>query len=154
MARLKSFAEAQQRMGALNRRPPRVVPIAVRRIVGSVDDNQIAALRPNFLPRRYGDQDSRYQSVYQALNADVPLPAIEVYALGDAYYVVDGHHRVAATRALGQAYIDALVHEFLLPIAPLGGDDGHSCRPAWRAWLGWRRQRHECPCGELRGRSA
>ena len=86
-------------MGALNRRPPRVVPIAVRRIVGSVDDNQIAALRPNFLPRRYGAQDARYQRVYRALDADVPLPAIEVYALGDAYYVVDGHHRVAATRA-------------------------------------------------------
>lgn len=144
MVRLKSFEEAQQRTGALNRRPPRIVPIAVGCIVGSVDANQIAALRPDFLPRRYGAQDARYQRVYRALDADVPLPAIEVYALGDAYYVVDGHHRVAAARALGQEYIDALVHEFLPQIVPVR-DGGRLSRSVWRTW--WRRRRHDCPCG-------
>ena len=51
-----------------------------------------------------------------AMRAGQALPAIEVYALGEEYYVVDGHHRVAAARALGQLYLDALVHEFLLPV--------------------------------------
>ena len=30
--------------------------------------------------------------------------------------MVDGHHRAAAARALGQLYLDALVHEFVLPV--------------------------------------
>ena len=41
----------------------------------------------------------------------LPLPAIEVYKLGDCYYVLDGHHRVAAARAASQISIDAEVIE-------------------------------------------
>jgi hypothetical protein len=37
---------------------------------------------------------------------------VELYLLEDRYYVVDGHHRVAAARSLGQLYVDALVTEF------------------------------------------
>lgn len=147
MARLKSFEEAQRRTGALNRLPPRVVPIDVECIVGSVDDAQRAALRPDFLPRRYGEQNGRYQSVYRALERDVPLPAIEVYALDGAYFVVDGHHRVAASRALGRAYIDALVHEFPLPGVHIGS---RGCPPPSRRWhVPWtRRERPCCSCSE------
>lgn len=46
-----------------------------------------------------------------------PLPAIEVYSQGDAYDVVDGHHRVAAAWRLGQLYLDAIIHAFLRPNA-------------------------------------
>src|SRR5207302_8436937 len=57
----------------------------------------------------------RYRSVLTAMCTDVSLPAIEVYALREEYYVLDGHHRVAAARAVGYLYLDALVHEFVLP---------------------------------------
>src|ERR687886_2350641 len=50
------------------------------------------------------------------MRAGQALPPIEVYALGEEYYVVDGHHRVAAARALGYLYLDALVHECVLPL--------------------------------------
>jgi hypothetical protein len=116
MAPLKSFEAARQCIGAWNRRPVRVASIEVRQIVGSVDEAKRAALTPRFLPRRWGMQARRYRAILAAMCAGRALPAIEVYALGDEYYVVDGHHRVAAARALGQVYIDALVHEFLLPI--------------------------------------
>jgi uncharacterized protein (DUF1015 family) len=40
------------------------------------------------------------------------LPAVELYQLHDAYYVVDGHHRIAAARSLGWIAVDAEVTEF------------------------------------------
>jgi len=116
MTRLTSFEAARRGAGAWNRRPGRVVPIEVRRVVGSVDEVKRAALTPRFLPRWGGTHAPRYRSVLAAMQAGHALPAIEVYALGEEYYVVDGHHRVAAARALGQLYLDALVHEFLLPV--------------------------------------
>lgn len=41
------------------------------------------------------------------------LPAIEVYRLGNGYYVVDGHHRVAAAQRPGILDIDAVVIEYV-----------------------------------------
>jgi hypothetical protein len=41
------------------------------------------------------------------------LPAVDLYQLGFGYYVVDGHHRVAAARQLGQLEIEANVVEFV-----------------------------------------
>jgi hypothetical protein len=112
---IKSFDEVSQREGALNRLPPRLMPVELKRIVGSVSRTKVEGLTRAFLPRGEGERSARYRSVYAALSEDVPLPPIEVYALRSRYYVVDGHHRVAAARALGFCYLDALVHEFLLP---------------------------------------
>jgi hypothetical protein len=53
----------------------------------------------------------------------VPLPPVDLYKItgrrdpkGAApvseYYVVDGHHRVAMARKLGQAFLDARVVEY------------------------------------------
>src|SRR5438552_1405242 len=115
MAQLQSFAEAQRRDGALNRLPPRVVAVEVRCIVGSVSQTKVDTLSNAFLLRKDGVIAPRYRSVLAAMRTDVSLPPIEVYALRDAYYVADGHHRVAAARALGCLYLDARVHEFALP---------------------------------------
>lgn len=113
--KIKSFEEARQRDGTLNRLPPRLLPVEIRRIVGSVSAPKVAELTADFLGRHGGENAPRYRSVHDAMQADVPLPPIELYALRGKYYVVDGHHRVAAARALGYLYLDALVHEFLLP---------------------------------------
>jgi hypothetical protein len=47
------------------------------------------------------------------MRSGTPLPAVELYKLGSGYYVVDGNHRVAAARELGQTEIDADVSEFV-----------------------------------------
>ena len=44
------------------------------------------------------------------------LPPLELYKLGFGYYVLDGHHRVAAARLLDMIEIEAEVVEFV-PIA-------------------------------------
>lgn len=146
MARLKSFEEARRQVGALNRLPPRVRAIAVDCIVGSADDRQVMALRADFLSRRLRAQDARYQHVYRALLADAPLPAIEVYALDGRYFVVDGHHRVAAARSLGRAYLDALVHEFPLPRAASVSAGGAGTAPARRRGRFWPQRERPCAC--------
>jgi len=57
----------------------------------------------------------RLESIKQALKEQRPLPLIELYKMDDEYYVVDGHHRIAAAREMGQRFIDAHVIEYLPP---------------------------------------
>ena len=42
-------------------------------------------------------------------------PPIDVYKVGDAYFVVDGNHRVSVSRQLGLDTIEAYVTEFETP---------------------------------------
>jgi hypothetical protein len=48
---------------------------------------------------------------YQA-RRDTALPPVELYKLGEIYYVLDGHHRVAAAKSLGQMAMEAIVTEY------------------------------------------
>jgi hypothetical protein len=50
---------------------------------------------------------SRWRRIEQAGRDLTPLPPIEVVQVGDGYWVVDGHHRVALARKIGQAFVDA-----------------------------------------------
>jgi hypothetical protein len=65
----------------------------------------------------------RFHRVGEAMRSGKALPPLELYKLkrrsgtsGDSpaseYYVVDGHHRVAMARKLGQDFLDAHVTEF------------------------------------------
>jgi hypothetical protein len=44
------------------------------------------------------------------------MPPIEVYQVGDAYFVVDGNHRVSNARQEGMKTIEAYVCEFMTPV--------------------------------------
>ena len=83
--------------------------IPVASIVGSVDGASQLFDR-NFRP--VSDRArARLGSILMAMRQDEPLPPIEVWAWRGEYYVLDGHHRVAAARALGSDYISAHVIE-------------------------------------------
>jgi hypothetical protein len=83
--------------------------IPVARIVGSVDGASQLFDR-NFRP--VSDRArARLGSVLVAMRQGEPFPPIEVWAWRGEYYVLDGHHRVAAARALGSDYISAHVIE-------------------------------------------
>lgn len=56
-----------------------------------------------------GITSERWLSVATARLNNVPVPAIEVVQIGDAYFVRDGHHRVSVARALGEDFIEANV---------------------------------------------
>lgn len=112
---LRSFLDDAARAGPLMQRALGVRTVPVAQIVGSV--GRAHELGPDFRPlqRRLADEQ-RYRRVLEAMAKGVALPPVELYRLGFGYYVLDGHHRVAAAKALGQAEIEANVTEFV----PLG----------------------------------
>jgi hypothetical protein len=81
--------------------------------------------RPNdfdasFLPVR-PQLRRRWAQLDAAMRRGEPVPPIEVYHLGDVYFVKDGHHRVSVARHLGWKTILARVIE-VRTRAPLTGD--------------------------------
>jgi hypothetical protein len=117
---VRGFAADAARAGpaAPRRLPPRAVEVA--RIVGTAADP--AAYGADFRPRRRWTADEqRFRRVLDALDRGAALPPVELHKLGYGYYVVDGHHRVAAARRRGQLWLDADVTEFL----PLGDPEAH-----------------------------
>jgi nucleotide-binding universal stress UspA family protein len=111
---LRCFGEDAERAGMLTQRNLGIRSIEVARIVGSVD--RCTELGMDFRPparrRRKHDED-RFRRVRNAINQNAAMPAIDVYKLGFGYYVLDGHHRVAAALENGQVEIDANVVEYV-----------------------------------------
>jgi hypothetical protein len=67
-----------------------------------------------FLPRRTHVRQ-RWQRVKAAF-FDQGTPPIEVYQVGDAYFVIDGNHRVSIAQQDGMKTIEAYVTEYLTPV--------------------------------------
>jgi hypothetical protein len=111
---LRSFHEDAARAGFLSQRKLGLRTIETTRIVGSVGRHQ--ELGPDFRPpqrRRRGPDEDRYRRITRAMDEGAEMPPIDVYKLGFGYYVLDGHHRLAAALQNGQVEIDANVTEFL-----------------------------------------
>lgn len=87
--------------------------VPVEQIVGSV--SRYNDFDRAFLPRQTRTQE-RWMSIDRAHLSDVILPPIDLYKIGDTYYVRDGNHRVSVARQKGQAYIDADVIEVDVPV--------------------------------------
>jgi hypothetical protein len=95
-----------------------VQTIALDKIVGST--GRYRDFDRAFLPiQRH--LKGRWTNISKARYEDVELPAIEVYKVGDVYFVRDGNHRVSVAREREQAFIDAYVTEIQIPI-PLTPD--------------------------------
>ncbi len=73
-----------------------------------------------FLPRSEALRE-RWEDVKDLAEGASGFPAVELYQVGDAYFAVDGHHRISVARSLGAPSIEAHVLEFLTPV-PLGAD--------------------------------
>jgi hypothetical protein len=69
-----------------------------------------------FLPRDESLRE-RWEEVEDLAEGPAGFPTVELYQVGEAYFVVDGHHRVSVARSLGVPTIEARVREFLSPVA-------------------------------------
>jgi hypothetical protein len=85
-----------------------VKTVRLDQILGTV--NRYHDFDRAFLPTQTFTAD-RWQRVSRAWYADISLPPILLYQVGDIYFVVDGHHRVSVAREQGQEFIDAEVRE-------------------------------------------
>jgi hypothetical protein len=73
-----------------------------------------------FLPRDEALRD-RWEEVEELAEGPAGFQPVELYKVGETYFVVDGHHRVSVARSLGVPSIEALVKEFLTPV-PISPD--------------------------------
>jgi hypothetical protein len=112
--KLLSFDAEQARRGAYASVDRGLLTVEVARITGSV--GRAAELGPDFryrgfLSRTTGRNDSRVNRLRALFDAG-RVPPLELYQIGDDYFVVDGHHRVAIARQRQVIDLDAHVVEF------------------------------------------
>jgi uncharacterized ParB-like nuclease family protein len=116
---LLSMDKVLKAAGTLGRSDRGVQDIPIEKIVGSAaSPSKATDFDPSFLPLSTRTRD-RWTRIYREMAEGGELPPIDVYKLGDNYYVIDGHHRVSVARALGWDTISARVIE-VQTRAPLG----------------------------------
>lgn len=115
---LVSFDQVKRSLKTLGESYRGIKTVPIAQIVGS------ATLRFHdfdgaFLPTSERTK-SRWRSVDAAWYEAVDLPPVQLYKIGDAFFVRDGHHRVSVAREKGQEFIEAEVIEVKtrVPVTP------------------------------------
>jgi ParB-like chromosome segregation protein Spo0J len=100
---------------SIQRRPVRFETVPSGRIVGTVRHPSTIEVdfRP-IEPLRTRAWEFRTARIQDAIDSLIDLPPVTVFEVAGDYYVVDGHHRVAAAKRLG-ADVDALVTTLVVP---------------------------------------
>jgi len=106
---LLSYDEVAEKLKLRARTERGVQHIPLDAIVGSL--GRYTDFTRTFLPRR-NDDKQRWAGVKAATEDDLGLPPIEVYKVGEVYFVVDGNHRVSIARQARFQTIEARVIEF------------------------------------------
>jgi hypothetical protein len=113
---LPSLYDVHPAAGTAPRRAIGLRSVSLDRIVGTMrHPSQNTA---DFLPLRGlrgQNWRGRWQRINRAMDELAVLPSVELVQVGDDYYVVDGHNRVAAARRAGGAEIDADVTQLIVP---------------------------------------
>ncbi len=106
--RLLSFEEVHQLLEEKRQIPRGTRMIPIDHIVGSV--GRYGDFDRHFLPLNPASEE-RWKRLDVALNRLVSLPPIEVFQVGEVYFVRDGNHRVSVARANDLVEIEAQVTE-------------------------------------------
>jgi nucleotide-binding universal stress UspA family protein len=119
---LLSFEDVRHKLKAGVSGQRRLEDIPLDAIVGSV--GRYADFNRQFLPLHDSDED-RWARVKTAMEGLSGVPPIEVYKLGNAYFVLDGNHRVSVARRAGNSHIQAYVTEVQsrVPVSPYDSPD-------------------------------
>lgn len=114
---LLSYEEVAEKLKLRARMERGVQHIPLDAIVGSV--GRYTDFTRTFLPRRRDDVE-RWTGVKAAMEEGAGLPPIEVYKVGQAYFVIDGNHRVSIARQEEFKTIEARVIEVMtdIPLTP------------------------------------
>jgi hypothetical protein len=107
--RLLSFDDVRRELTATNRLQRGTRVVEVDEIVGSV--GRWRDFDRSFLPAR-ASVGQRWKRIDRAFQNGEDLPPVELYKLEEAYFVVDGHHRVSVARYHDVPTLEASVAEF------------------------------------------
>jgi nucleotide-binding universal stress UspA family protein len=105
---LLSYDEVRQKLQLQGGMARGIRDIPLDAIVGSV--GRYSDFTRDFLPRERV-QPERWARLRIAASGLVGLPPIEVYQIGEVYFVQDGNHRVSVAREMGAKHIQAFVTE-------------------------------------------
>jgi hypothetical protein len=131
---LMSFDHVQQKLQLDNVRYLELQDVRVDLIAGSV--GRYSDFTRAFFPRKDHLQQ-RWQRIDELVASGHALPPIELYKVGQVYFVRDGNHRVSVARQRGLTTLRAKVWEYETDV-PLGPDhdvDDLLCRTAHAAFV-------------------
>lgn len=115
---LLSFEQVRDKLKIRGQHYAGLQTIPINKIVGTV--GRYHEFNRAFLPTRDHIRE-RWKGVYTAAHSQAGFPPIDVYQIGDVYFVRDGHHRVSVLKELGATTVEAMVTELDTPI-PLSPD--------------------------------
>jgi hypothetical protein len=133
-ADLLPFEEVRHKLHLSNMQYLGLQDVPVDHIVGSVGRYQ--DFTRAFFPRR-DNLRQRWRSVDQLVTAGGGMPPIELYQVGEAYFVRDGNHRVSVARQHNMPLIEAYVWQYTTHIAlePDSDVDAVLCQAAHAAFV-------------------
>jgi hypothetical protein len=116
-AHMLSLEDVRARLNVRGQRSLGHQTIPLEYIIGS--EGRYSDFDRRFLPRSDALKQ-RWSSIDSAMLRSVELPPVDLYKIGDIYFVRDGNHRVSVARQQGQDYIDAYVTELQVdvPLSP------------------------------------
>jgi nucleotide-binding universal stress UspA family protein len=119
---LLSFEDVRRKLKAKVSARRRLKDIPLDAIVGSV--GRYTDFNRQFLPR-HNSAESRWVNVKAAMEGPAGVPPIEVYQLGNAYFVLDGNHRISVLRHMDASHVQAYVTEVQtrVPLSPYDSPD-------------------------------
>lgn len=103
---LLSYEDVVHKLKGLEVSARELKDIPIDSIVGSV--GRYRDFNRRFLPRD-GIQSKRWARVKMAMTGQKGVPPIEVYQIGEVYFVKDGNHRVSVAREMGFSHFEAYV---------------------------------------------
>jgi uncharacterized protein (TIGR00730 family) len=110
---LLSFEEVRDKLSIRGQHYIGTRTIPIEKIAGTAGRYQ--EFNRAFLPTQEFIRD-RWKGVYEAAHAQ-GFPPIDVYKIGDVYFVRDGHNRVSVLKELGATTIEATITELDTPIS-------------------------------------
>ena len=107
---LLPYDEISTKLRAVSQTDRGLQQVPLKNIVGSV--SRIHDFDRNFLPLR-DDDIYRWAGVKTAMTSPLStgVPPVSLYQIGDAYFVLDGNHRVSIAKEMGMETIEAYVTE-------------------------------------------
>ncbi len=116
-ADLLSYEQVRQMLKAKTGQRVGLKDIPLDAIAGSV--GRYTDFTRSFLPLQ-AQNEQRWAQIQTKFLDLKGLPPIDVYQVGDVYFVVDGNHRVSVARQMGATHIQANVTEIEIrvPLAP------------------------------------
>ena len=100
-----------ERVGRLGAGAEVMVPI--EQIVGTVEPTRSRCFDSHFRPTSEVPR-TRFERIAVEIRSGRGMGPVDLYRCGGQYYVLDGHHRIAVARALGERWVWANITEVRL----------------------------------------